>query len=177
MLMIMKRLTLIFAGLLALAACSALPITIDLLPLLGDEVSGEQSISAAGDLDLRLPADEGVAISGYEAIEYKPATVSLDYGLNLAQDGGLEGEAEVAFYLAAPGDYLWDDDNLLGDPQRIEMDDTSQVVEGVLSLNQNQIDALVGGEIVVGARITGNVTGSARVSYEFTKLTLEITFF
>ena len=173
----MKRLFLALIGLLALASCSMAPITIDLLPMLGDNANGSQSLVATGNLDLRLPDADGETVSGYDTIQVRPSMVSLDYQLELAQDGDLSGNAEVTFYLAAPGTNLWDGANQLGEPQQVDMSQAGQTISGTLNLNATQIDALMAGEIVMGARVSGNVTGSATVSYEFKQLTLKVAFF
>lgn len=173
----MKRLLLTIIGLLALASCSMAPITIDLLPMLGDNASGSQSLVTTGNLDLRLPDADGETVSGYDTIQIKPSLVSLGYRLELTQDGDLSGNAEVTFYLAAPGANLWDSANQLGEAQQVDMGQASQIVSGTLNLNAAQIDALMAGEIVMGARVAGNVTGSATVGYEFKQLILNVAFF
>ncbi|WP_457636689.1 hypothetical protein [Oceanithermus sp.] len=173
----MKRLTLILVGLFALAACTTAPITIDLLPILGENASGSEEVTATGNLDLKLPGPNGETVSDYQTIPYKPASVNLDYKLYLSQDGNLQGNAQVTFYLAAPGADLWDSQNQVGEPVSVDMSQPQQTISGTLTLSPAQIDALMAGEIVVGAEISGNVTGSANVSYEFQQLILKVAFF
>ena len=127
--------------------------------------------------DLYLPGDDGQVVSGYDAIQLRPASVSLDYELELGQDGDLSGTAEVAFYMAESSDVLWDDASKLGEAREIDLSQRSQTLSGTLLLNAAQIDALVSGEFVVGARISGQGEGSAIVSYEFKKLILNVAFF
>jgi len=179
----MKRFLIALVGLVSLAACSMAPITIDVIPLLdGSETGSGQIIVSSGGFDVYLPDSDGQVVSGYRALEVQPAAVSLDYELDLRQDGSLSGSAEVAFYMAAPGDYLWVSDNQLGDPQTVDFGQAAQTVMGTLSLSAEQIDALMAGEFVVGARISGTADdvpedGSVNIEYEFKKLMLEVTFF
>jgi len=173
----MKRYVLILFGLLVLASCGIAPVTIDLLPMLGNSASGERPIAATGNLDLKLPDEDGEKISGYETIQLKPSMVSLEYQLDLSQNGNLTGNAEMAFYLASPEGFLWDDENQLGEAKEVNMSLKNQTVSGTLSLNPAQIDALMAGEIAMGAKVTGNVTGSATLSYEFKRLILKVAFF
>ncbi|WP_457631008.1 hypothetical protein [Oceanithermus sp.] len=173
----MKRLLIALVGLLALASCSMAPITIDVLPMLGDNASGSQSVVATGSLDFRLPDVSGQQVSGYDEIPMRPASVSLDYELSLEQDGDLSGTAQVTFYMAASSADLWDSANQLGEAQQVDMSRQQQTVSGTLALNDAQIDALMSGEFVVGARLSGNVTGSANLSYQFERLLLKVAFF
>ena len=173
----MKRLFLAFVGLLALSSCSIAPITIDLLPMLGENASGSENIVATGELDLRLPDDEGETISGYETIQFKPSMVNLNYELDISQDGNLQGSAEIAFYLTSPGGDLWDSTNMIGEAQQIDLSQNNQSISGTINLNSKQIDALMAGEITIGAKLSGDVTGSATVNYEFKQFILKIAFF
>ncbi len=162
---------------LLLAACGVAPLAIDLLPLLGDDASGSRSVVADGDIEFRLPGDEGQALSGYETLGVRPAAVDLVYRLELSRDGNLAGEAFITFYLAAPGANLWSDDNRLGEAQRLDLQREIQEIAGTLSLSRSQIEALVSGEIVIGAMISGNASGSASIGYSFKQLTLKVAFF
>ena len=174
----MKRLSLLTLGLAALlAACSTAPITIDLLPYLGEQASGSEPVSASGTLDLQLPDASGYAISGFEAPALRPSSVALDYTLTLEQDGGLSGDAELTFYLAASGDDLWSAANQLGEPVSVDLGQTEQTLTGQLALSPAQIDALMSGSLKVGATLTGNATGTANVSYAFDALLLKVAFF
>jgi len=174
----MKRLLTALIGLIALAACSSAPITIDVIPLLGDDASGQQQVTVTdGTFDIYLPGEDGQTVSGYNAIQFSPASVSLEYELEISQEGDLSGTAEVTFYMAKSSDVLWDDANKLGGAQELDLGQQSQTVSGTLSLSPAQIDALMSGEFVIGARISGQGTGSAIVSYEFKKLLLNVAFF
>jgi len=166
----------LLATLFVLAACSAAPLTFDLLPSLGENVSGTAYISTNGNLNLQLPDANGITFSDFDTIELRPSMVGLDYQLDLSQNGNLQGVVQVTFYLAAPGADLWDSNNRLGEPKQVNMTLSRQTLSGSLSLNDSQIDALMAGTIVVGVKITGNVTGSANVSYEFKQLTLKVAF-
>ena len=174
----MKRLPLLAIGLaVLLAACSTAPITIDLLPYLGDRASGSETVSATGTLDLQLPDANGYAVSGFEVPALRPSSVVLDYALTLEQDGGLSGEAELTFYLASATDDLWSAANQLGDPVGVNLDLTTQTLTGELALSPAQIDALMSGNLKVGATLTGTASGTANVSYVFDALLLKVAFF
>ncbi|WP_457629809.1 hypothetical protein [Oceanithermus sp.] len=174
----MKRFSLLAIGLaLVLAACSTAPITIDLIPYLGDRVSGSETVSATGRLDLQLPDANGYTVSGFEAPALRPNSVVLDYALTLEQNGGLSGDAELTFYLAASDDDLWSAANQLGEPVDVDLNLDTQTLTGQLALSPAQIDALMSGSLKVGATLTGNATGTANVSYTFDRLLLKVAFF
>ena len=176
----MKRIGLLFATLIALAACSAAPITIDLMPYLGEQASGSRQVVApqGQELELMLPDGEGYTASGYDTIGVRPSSVRLDYAMELSQaDGQLSGNARLTFYMAAPGDDLWTDANRIGEPVDLDLDLSKLDLSGSLSLNGAQIDALMSGAVTVGARISGSSSGSADVSYTFRELTLKVAFF
>jgi len=173
----MKRIILALVGLLTLAACSVAPITIDVLPMLGDDASGSRQITNAGPVEMLLPSAEGLQVSGYDIPPARPATVALDYALNLWRDGQMEGNVTVTFYLAANESDLWQAESQLGDPLTVNLAETAQTFSGTLELNSAQIDALMSGNMVIGAKLSGTATGQATISYEFTKLLLKVTFF
>jgi len=176
----MKRLGLLFATLVALAACSAAPISIDLLPYLGDQTSGSRQVQAppGQELELLLPGEEGYTASGYDTISVRPASVRLDYALELNQaDGQLSGDAQLGFYMAAPDADLWAEGNRIGEPVDLDLDQSSLDLAGSLSLNDAQIDALMSGAVTVGVRIHGSASGSAEVSYRIDRLVLKVAFF
>ncbi|HGY08825.1 MAG TPA: hypothetical protein ENK37_02065 [Oceanithermus profundus] len=172
----MRRLLLALVGLLALAACSMAPITIDVLPMLGDDASGSRQIASAGPVEMLLPGPDGRQVSGYEVPPIRPATVALDYALDLQRDGQMEGDVTVTFYLAASESDLWKAESQLGEPLAVSLAETAQTLSGTLELNGAQIDALMSGNMVIGAKLTGTATGQATISYEFTKLLLKVTF-
>ena len=173
----MKRILLALVGLLTLAACSMAPITIDVLPMLGDDASGSQQIASAGPVEMMLPSPEGEQVSGYQVPPMRPATVALDYALDLQVDGEMTGSVTVTFYLAASKDDLWKSESQIGEPKSVNLSEAAQTLSGTLELNGAQIDALMSGNMVIGAKLTGTATGQATISYEFTKLLLKVAFF
>ncbi len=175
----MKRLLLFLGLAFALASCSLAPITIDLLPTLQENGadSGSKPITAGGAFDLKLPDASGYTMSGYEVPAVRPNQVKLEYTLALEINGDLSGDAELAFYLAASSDDLWNAANMLGDPATVDLDQTEQTLSGQLVLSSAQIDTLMSGSLTVGARISGTASGAATVSYHFERLVLKVAFF
>ncbi len=173
----MKRLLLALVGLLTLAACSMAPITIDVLPMLGDDAGGRQQLAGGGPAEMLLPGPEGRRVSGYEVPQAHPATVVLDYAVDLQIDSRMEGELTVAFYLAASESDLWKSESRLGEPKPVDLSEASQTVSGALELNDRQVDALMSGSMVIGAKLSGTATGQATLSYAFRKLMLLVALF
>ena len=144
--------------------------------MLGDDASGSQQIANAGPVEMRLPDPDGRQVSGYQIPSVRPATVALDYALNLQRDGQMDGDVTVTFYLAASKDDLWKSESQLGEPISVSLAETAQTLSGTLELSSAQIDALMSGNMVIGAELTGTATGQATISYKFTKLLLKVTF-
>ena len=177
----MKRILLFLSLSLTLAACSLAPITIDLLPALeqNDADTGSHTVTATGNLDLKLPDASGYEVSDYEVPSLQPNQVELEYRLELTQDGGLSGDVELRFYLApaTQADELWTGDWQLGGAIAVDLSETTETYSGRLELSPQQIDALMSGGIRIGARVFGAANGTATVDYRFERLVLKVAFF
>ena len=132
--------------------------------MLGDNASGSKPIAGAGLVDFRLPDDDGEQVGGYEAPPVRPQTVALNYALDLSRDGEMSGDLTVTFYLAGNGENLWASGNQLGEAISVDVGRTAQTLSGTLELNQAQIDAMISGQMVIGARLKGDVSGEATIS-------------
>ncbi len=186
----MRQFSLAILVLGVLSACSALPITVNLLPYLGTEASGTFAwtvVPGTWNMDLRLPDDQGFYADFSSAeIPVNFTSASLDYTVELTKTppGGLSGTVTVQAYLApaTPNVNLWEEAYKLGDPRTFDLSTERLTISDQILLNPAQLQALNEGTLRFGIHLTGGpVTattgGEVHFTYEITRLNLSVTLF
>ena len=171
-----KHLFLLSLLALVMAACGPLPVTIDLLPTLKqngyDHGSFSETVAVAPgteltDQDLKLPDENGYAFTfQVPDLPATPSSLVLNYevelGYQVACIDNLDGQIQAQIYLAGPSADLWasplQDAGVL---TTIRNQDTL-TLKGQAQLNQDQIDAVLNGSLVLGIELkTEGLSGQA----------------
>ena len=197
----MKRILLLSAMALALAACGPLPVTVDLLPALKDagldrmtfdetlNVPANTDLGETRELSLDLPGPDGFTVH-FPApdLPASPASLVLDFKARVdyafACVSGLGGTLQATGYLA-PEPPPWDAP-LNGLAAEVELEPSgSFVLEGRAELDRDQINAILSGQATLGVRIelerlTGQTgedcTLAVSGSYEIERAVIEARF-
>lgn len=170
--------------LLAVVACRAVPIPIDvdLLPHLGDLASGSQTVAVPpGDVPdrtpLRYPAAEGACVE-IDDLPVRLEHATIDYDVRVDYDGPpLEGTVTGQLYVAPGGAEVWSGTYVLGEPVVVGLADGSGRLSGSVRANAAQVSALNDGTICWGLELTGGgiaspVGGPATIAYAVETLRL-----
>jgi hypothetical protein len=168
-----------------LGACSALPITIDLLPYLGDQKSGSYTQTVEpGQVILSntvLPEGGWNADFSDRNIPVSFKTIRLTYAARISSSGvALSGSVSAQVYLApmSEADPL-QERYKLGDPQTFDLSAGSFKLEGSADLSPEQVNAVNGKKVKVLVVLNGTASsesgGTLKLDYEVQKLLLTFT--
>lgn len=185
----MRRLMFIATGALLaalLASCSQMPVPVEVdLRTRVPESSGsiEEPIEegAAGNVDARLPAEEGQCVDFSD--EQLPATVEyarLHYDVEVGYEGpDLSGKVQARLYAAGSAEEVWLERNRLGPTVTVDLDRSGTKLTGTAVLNDEQVEAINDREACWGVHLTGDEvaaasSGTATLSYRVDRLRLSV---
>lgn len=175
--------------LVGLAACAVAPITIDLLPRIGNEKSGELQLPVVPGtfpFTLKLPLEPYQVDFSDESFP-SVTGVGLDYRVKLSYTGilgqkPLGGTLTVQPYLAPQNDDpFFQDKHKLGSPQTVQLavGQNEFFLAGIAPLNATQLAGFNQKRLRIGYELTGNVSSNGfdllTFRYEVERLILSLT--